>query len=59
MDDDIKHDRPNTVAGLVSKHAELTALLEQCRAEIEKITVDLDHLDAAIRLFDLSADTPR
>src|ERR1700754_5150070 len=51
------YDRPNTVAGLVAKHAELTALREKYRAEIKKLTVDIDHLDAAIRLFDPNADT--
>lgn len=51
------YDRPNTVAGLVAKHAELTALREKYRAEIKKITIDIDHLDAAIRLFDPNADT--
>ena len=57
MVDFSKYDRPNTVAGLVAKHAELTALREQYRAEIKKLTVDIDHLDAAIRLFDPNADT--
>jgi len=57
MTDFSKYDRPNTVAGLVAKHAELTALREKYRAEIKKITVDIDHLDAAIRLFDPEADT--
>ncbi|TPI15718.1 hypothetical protein FJW06_05135 [Mesorhizobium sp. B4-1-3] len=51
------YDRPNTVAGLVAKRAELTALREQYRAEIKKLTIDIDHLDAAIRLFDPHADT--
>jgi hypothetical protein len=51
------YDRPNTVAGLVAKHAELTALRERYKAEIKKLTVDIDHLDAAIRLFDPNADT--
>jgi hypothetical protein len=51
------YDRPNTVAGLVAKHAELSALREKYRAEIKKLTVDIDHLDAAIRLFDPNADT--
>ena len=57
MVNDIKYDRPNTVAGLVAKHAELTALREKYKAEIKKLTVDIDHLDAAIRLFDPNADT--
>lgn len=52
-----EYDRPNTVAGLVAKHAELNALREQYRAEIKKLTIDIDHLDAAIRLFDPNADT--
>lgn len=57
MTDTSKYDRPNTVAGLVAKHAELTALRDQYKAEIKKLTVDIDHLDAAIRLFDPNADT--
>lgn len=52
-----KYDRPNTVAGLVAKHAELNALRERYKGEIKKLTVDIDHLDAAIRLFDPNADT--
>lgn len=51
------YDRPNTVAGLVAKHKELSALREKYRVEIKKLTVDIDHLDAAIRLFDPNADT--
>lgn len=45
-------ERPNTVAGLTAKHVELTALRNRYRAEIHKLTVDIDHLDAAIRLFE-------
>ncbi len=45
MSDDPPYDRPNTVSGLVAKHAELTALREAYRAEIKKLTVDIDHLD--------------
>jgi hypothetical protein len=51
------YDRPNTVAGLVAKHKELSDLRERYRAEIKKLTIDIDHLDAAIRLFDPNADT--
>jgi hypothetical protein len=54
---ELKYDRPNTVAGLVAKHNELTGLREKYRAEIKKLTIDIDHLDAAIRLFDPNADT--
>ncbi|WP_026757282.1 hypothetical protein [Sediminimonas qiaohouensis] len=52
-----KYDRPNTVAGLVEKHKELSDLRDRYKAEIKKLTVDIDHLDAAIRLFDPAADT--
>jgi hypothetical protein len=52
-----EYDRPNTVAGLVAKHRELSTLREKYRAEIKKLTVDIDHLDAAIRLFDPTAET--
>ncbi len=57
MTQEIQYDRPNTVAGLVAKHKELSALREKYREEIKKLTVDIDHLDAAIRLFDPNADT--
>jgi len=54
-------ERPNTVAGLAAKHAELSVLRNQYRAEIKKLTVDIDHLDAAIRLFeqDDASNAPR
>ena len=57
MSNEPVYERPNTVAGLVAKHKELTDLRERYRAEIKKLTVDIDHLDAAIRLFDPQADS--
>ena len=45
-------ERPNTVAGLQAKRAELVKLRSQLEREVHKITCDLDHLDAAIALFD-------
>ncbi|WP_461428444.1 hypothetical protein [Gymnodinialimonas sp.] len=57
MKDCIEYERPNTVSGLVAKHAELSALRDRYKAEIKKLTVDIDHLDASIRLFDPDADT--
>ena len=51
------YERPNTVAGLVAKHKELSDLRERYKDQIKKLTVDIDHLDAAIRLFDPNADT--
>ncbi|HEY3695294.1 hypothetical protein [Phenylobacterium sp.] len=52
-------ERPNTIAGLIDKRAELAALLKFHRAELRKIICDLDHVDATIRLFDPDADTSR
>jgi len=57
MSNEPKYDRPNTVSGLLAKHKELTDLRERYKAEIKKLTVDIDHLDAAIRLFDPQADS--
>ncbi|WP_031551301.1 hypothetical protein [Parvularcula oceani] len=51
------YERPNTVSGLVAKHKELCDLRDRYKAEIKKLTVDIDHLDACIRLFDPNADT--
>jgi hypothetical protein len=45
-------ERPNTVAGLTAKRAELLKLRDNLEAEARKVTCDLDHLDAAIALFD-------
>ena len=45
-------DRPNTLSGLVSKRAELVKYRDQLEADIRAVTVDIDHLEAAIRIFD-------
>ncbi len=50
-------ERPNTVAGLVEKRAELIKLRAELERELRAVTVDIDHLDACIRLFD-PATTP-
>lgn len=52
-------ERPNTISGLVEKRAALAKLLKDLRADERKVICDLDHIDAAIRLFDPQADTPR
>lgn len=52
-------ERPNTVAGLQAKRAELIKLRERLAANIKKVTCDIDHLDATIRLFDPEADLER
>lgn len=45
-------ERPNTVAGLEAKRAELIAYRSRLECELRKLTCDLDHLEAAIALFD-------
>ena len=52
MTDFSKYDRPNTVSGLLAKHKDLCLLREKYRDEVKKITLDLYHLEATIRLFD-------
>jgi diphthamide synthase subunit DPH2 len=50
-------ERPNTLAGLKAKRAELAKYRDQLEADIKAVTVDIDHLEAAIRIFD-PEDTP-
>ena len=50
-------ERPNTLSGLKAKHAELVHYRDQLEADIKGVTVDIDHLEAAIRIFD-PEDTP-
>lgn len=50
-------ERPNTLAGIIAKRDELVKYRDQLEADIRAVTVDLDHLDAAIRIFD-PEDTP-
>ena len=44
-------ERPNTVSGLNAKREELLRYRKQLHAEIRKVTCDIDHLEAAARLF--------
>jgi hypothetical protein len=47
-----RFERPNTVSGLEHKRNELVRYRTALEAEIRKVTCDIDHLEAAIRLFD-------
>jgi hypothetical protein len=49
-------ERPNTLAGLVEKRAEIAGKVSQARAVLRQLIIDLDHVDAAIRLFDPNYD---
>jgi hypothetical protein len=46
----------HVVIGLVAKHSELAGIIRFRRAEIERITADLKHLDATIKLFSPETD---
>jgi hypothetical protein len=48
-------ERPNTVAGLTAKREELIRLRDKLEADLRAVTCDIDHLDAAIKLFDPEA----
>lgn len=52
MSTNAKPDRPNTVSGLNAKREELLAYRAGLHKELRKVTCDIDHLEAAIRLFD-------
>jgi hypothetical protein len=45
-------ERPNTVAGLVEKRDELIRLRKKLDEEYRAVGLDIDHLEAAIRVFD-------
>ena len=44
-------ERPNTVSGLTAKRDELLRYRVSLEAEIRKVTCDIDHVEAAIKLF--------
>jgi hypothetical protein len=45
-------DQPNTVSGLISKRREIAGQIEHVQRQLRELVADLDHLDAAIRIFD-------
>jgi hypothetical protein len=45
-------ERPNTIAGLQAKRKQLVKLRKDLERDARKVTCDLDHIDACIRLFD-------
>ena len=47
-----RYERPNTVSGLEAKRDELIRYRTALAAEVRKVTCDIDHLEAAIGLFD-------
>ncbi|MGR9012033.1 MAG: hypothetical protein ACU83U_00160 [Gammaproteobacteria bacterium] len=46
----------HVISGLVSKRSELAGLVQYYQAEISRITRNIQHLDASIKLFDPDFD---
>lgn len=49
-------ERPNTVAGLLEKRAEIAGQIAFHQAELQRLNVVLGGIDSTIRLFDPDAD---
>lgn len=47
---------PHVVSALVAKRAELTGRIEHFQSQIRQISMDVDHLDATLQLFDPDYD---
>ena len=50
--------RHNTIAGLLAKRDQLTKLRGQLEADIRALSLDIDHSEAAIRIFDPEDTVP-
>ena len=55
MTDLSTYERPNTVSGLLAKHKELSILRDQHAEQVKRITRDMAHLEAAVKVFDPAA----
>ncbi len=49
-------ERPNTLAGLREKRAELSGRIETLQRDLNDLVIDLDHVDHVISLFDPDCD---
>tara|TARA_R110000787_G_scaffold36855_4_gene93822 strand:+ start:2520 stop:2960 length:441 start_codon:yes stop_codon:yes gene_type:complete len=47
----MENEAPNTVSGLIRKRAELAGQMEHHQAMVRQLIIDLDHIDATLRLF--------
>lgn len=47
-------EQSHTLSGLVTKRAEIAARIVEARAGLRQLIIDLDNIDAAIRIFDPS-----
>lgn len=49
-------ERPNTLAGLREKRAQLSGRIETLQRDLNDLVIDLDHLDHVIAMFDPDCD---
>jgi hypothetical protein len=47
---------PHVVTGLIAKRQEIAGQIESLQRDIRQATIDLDHVEAALRLFDPEVD---
>ena len=52
-------DHPQALHALTRKHAEISGKIGTARLTLEQLTTDLEHIDAAIRIFDPTIETGR
>lgn len=55
MSDDTKA-LPHVVTGLIAKRAEIAGRIENLQGQLKAAVVDLDHVEASIRIFDPEID---
>ena len=49
-------ERPNTIAGLLDKRREIAGEVQHTETRLRQLIIDLDNLDATIRLFEPDID---
>ena len=47
---------PHVLTGLISKRAEIAGQIEYTQDKLRQLMIDLDHVDAAIHIFDPSVE---
>ena len=47
---------PHVLSGLIAKRAEIAGQIEHTQDTLRQLVIDLDHIDAAIHIFDPSIE---
>ncbi len=47
---------PHVITALIAKRAEIAGKIEATQSELRSLIIDLDHVDAALRIFDPDID---